>query len=267
MSQTIAGALVGGALGAYGKKPEIPSLTPIDLQASTKKALDINQALLPQAEGLASSVNQFNQDQLTKLLDQALPGGSQQIKSNILSELRGELPQDVQNQIYRAGASRAAAGGVVDSQFARALTAQDIGLNSLALTQRGLDSAQKWLSQATAPMMDVSRAFLTPAQTISFDINERNSQYANQLLKNQVAAAPDPAMVQLAEGFDNFFKTWSSIGTGMLGGGGGGMGGMMGGGGGGGGGGSGGGGNALSGGFGGGGGANSWGNGIGMGGV
>lgn len=221
MSQTIAGALVGGALGAYGKKPEIPDLPNINASESMGKAYDANLANLGKAEQLATNVDTFNQNELNRLIDLQLPGGSQQIKNNIMAELHGELPQDVINQILRTTSERSVAGGFQDTQFARALTAQDIGLNSLALTERGLNSAQKWLAQSVAPRMDISSAFYTPQQMLAFDINERNSRYQNQLLKNQVAAAPDPAMVQLAEGFDNFFKTWSSIGTMSLGGGGG----------------------------------------------
>lgn len=217
MSQTIAGALVGGALGAFGKKPEIPAWEAIDPAASQKKSITSNLQNFAEATALASKTNRFNQDELDALIERALPGGSAAIKQNIMAELNGQLPPDVVAAIQRNTAQQASAGGFSDSQFSRALTARDIGLTSLQLTQKGLDSAQRWLAQSVAPVMDVSRMFFTPQQILSFDVDQQSKKFNRDLLANQVAAAPDPDMVQIAQGFDNFFKTWSSIGTSMAG--------------------------------------------------
>ncbi len=225
MAQTIAGALVGGALGAYGKKPVIPDLVKVDPLDSAKQALDINQAVLPQAEALASDVNAFNQDELSKMLERALPGGSAAITRNISDALAGRLSDAELAQLQRGSAEWGAGHGVGGSPFAYGKDLLSKMGTAYQRTQEGFATAQRWLSQATAPLADVSRAFLSPQQLLSFNVSERDMSYQNQLLKNQVAAAPDPNMVQLAQGFDNFFQTWSSIGTGMLGGMGGGGGG------------------------------------------
>lgn len=213
MAQTIAGALVGGALGAYGKKPDEIKLETINPADSANQALDINLSTLPKAEALASDVNLFNQSQLDKLIEMALPGGPSQIKKNIMAELRGELPPDVVEEIQRSVASRASVGGFSGTGFSSALGARDLGLSSLALTERGLNSAARWLAQSTAPVMDVSRSFFSPQQLLAFNVGERDRRYEAERVNAGIRAAPDPNAAQLAQGFDNFFKTWSSIGT------------------------------------------------------
>lgn len=216
---------MGGALGAFGKKPDEVQLKAINPLDSANQALDIGLSTLPKAEQLASAVNTFNQNELDQLLEKALPGGPTQIKQNIMAELKGQLPPDVLAQIARATASRSSAGGFSGTGFGNALGAQDLGLASLNLTERGLNSASRWLAQSAAPLMDVSRSFFTPQQLLGFNVNERNLQYEADRTNAGIRAAPDPATAQLAQGFDNFFKTWSSVGMGALGGGGGTMGG------------------------------------------
>jgi len=244
MSQTIAGALVGGALGAYGKKPTIPDLPAIDPSAVQQTTISGNQNALPGAERLASDVNAFNIKEqlaaLTKTLNVLAPGQLEKVQGIVSSQLRGEVPTDVQQQLQRQSVAGAYGRGYgPGSQIASNDYLRNFGLTSLGLQQQGEQGFQALAGMGPkAPLFDVSSMFYTPQQRLQFAFQDRAAQYNVNLMKAQVAAAPDPAMVQLAEGFDNFFKTWSSIGTGMLGGGGGGgggMGGMMGGGGGGGG--------------------------------
>lgn len=73
--------------------------------------------------------------------------------------------------------------------------------------------------------------FFTPQQRVALAFQDRTQRFQRDLLAAQVAAAPNPNDVALAEGFDNFFKFWSSIGGAALGNVGGLGGGMMGGGG------------------------------------
>jgi hypothetical protein len=220
MSATIAGALVGGALGAFGTKPIVPNLptiSPDQIQIDTAKG---NTSALPDITKLGAAVNTFNQSQLTQMLNTALPGGVAQIQGNITSLLKGELPPDVQQAIQRSAAARAVGSGVNGSQFARNLEARDLGLTSLQLTEQGINYAQKWLEQATPKAFDVTSMFFTPQQRLGFALEDRAQQFNRNMIAAGVAAAPDPNAAQLGQGFDNFFKTFASIGTGALGGGG-----------------------------------------------
>lgn len=234
MSQTIAGALVGGALGAYGKKPVIPDLPAIDPNAVQQQTISGNQQSLPGAERLAGDVNSFNIKQqlaaLTQTLNVLAPGQLQKVQGIVNSQLNGEVPQDVQQQLQRQAVAGAYGRGYgPGSQIGSNDFLRNFGLTSLGLQQQGEQGFQALANMGPkAPLFDVSSMFYSPQQRLAAAFQERSARYNVNLMKAQVAAAPEPAMVQLAQGFDNFFKTWSSIGTGMLGGG---VGGMMGGGG------------------------------------
>lgn len=206
MPSTGLGALVGLALGSYGRKPTVPDFPTVSADAAQKAAVAGNTANFGDIAKLAASVNTFNQDQLNALIDRALPGARQQIQSNIASQLKGEIPQDVQNAIFRGVAERTASGNAFGGGgFTRNVTARDLGLTSLQLTNNALSSAESWLSKATAPQFDVSSMFFSPQQRLAQENLNAANQYQNALLKAGVAAAPDPGMAALAQGIDSDF--------------------------------------------------------------
>jgi len=142
--------LVGGAGGAYlqGRAGDIQKkelqrvadIPGVDPNAVYSTALGANQAANPQAQAIASQQNTFNQSELDKQLAQEIPGyqgGQAQRTQNAISELHGEIPLDVSQQVQRNTASQAASGGYVGSPFARALNARDLGKTSLDLTNLG----------------------------------------------------------------------------------------------------------------------------------
>ncbi len=176
---------LGGGSDAeiYGTKPIVP-----ELKDSQQSAIEANLFNLPQAEKLASGVNQFNYDELHKMLVAAIPGYEDilnQQSSLLQSQLRGELPQDVQNAIQRNSAVKSLYGGFGGSGAARNLTARDLGLTSLDLTGRALDSASRWMAstkQLSVPdQFNVASMFITPEQ-----------QFSRDWLKAKVDSAPDP---------------------------------------------------------------------------
>lgn len=207
---------MGGALGAYGTKPDEIQLGIINPLDSANQALDIGLSTLPKARQLTSAVNTYNQSELDKLLEMALPGGSNLIKQNLMAGLRGELPPDVVQQITRSVAEYSP-GGASGSGYGSFKRASDIGLNSLKYISDTFTATQRWLAQSTAPLMDVSRSFFTPQQLLGFNVNERNLKYEADRVNAGIRAAPDPNMAQLAQGFDNFFKTWASVGMASMG--------------------------------------------------
>lgn len=237
----IAGALIGGAIGAFGKKPTVPELKPISPDATQKATVAGNAASFADIAALATRVNTFNQDQLNALIDRALPGARQQIQETLASQLRGEIPKDVQSAIFRGVAERSAAGNAFGGGgFTRNITARDLGLTSLDITNKALASAESWLQRATAPQFDVTSMFFTPQQRLAQENLQQERQYQHDLLKAGIDAAPDPATAALGKEIDRFFNTAASYGmmaAGSASGGGGGMGGLAGGAGGGGGGG------------------------------
>lgn len=223
MSQTIAGALVGGALNSFGSKVKIPDLPSIDPNAVQQQTISGNQNALPGAEQLASDVNSFNIKQqlaaLTQTLNVLAPGQLQKVQGIVNSQLNGEVPTDVQAQLQRQSVAGAYGRGYgPGSQIASNDYLRNFGLTSMGIQQQGEQGFQALAGMGPkTPLFDVSSMFYSPQQRLQFAFQDRQAQYNVNLMKAQVAAAPDPAMAQLGQAFDNFFKTWESVGMGALG--------------------------------------------------
>lgn len=232
----VAGALIGGALGAFGRKPKIPQLQPVNPTAVQQQTLADNAATLPGAQQLGSQINDYNVKEqlgiLSKALDFVAPGQLQQAQGIVSSQLRGEVPADVAAAVQRRAAAQSLLGGYgVGSSMMQSighnLSLRDFGLTSMAQQQQGLANFSSLASLAPKPQaFDVTSMFFTPQQRLSAAFTERNDQFQRNLLAEQVAAAPDPATAALGKEIDRFFNTIAQAAMGAAGGGGGGMGGM-----------------------------------------
>lgn len=178
-----------------GSKPKVPALPELKLGDEQQKAITANIAAAPGASKLA----QLSQDQITKMIEQAVPGfeGIKTTASNNISSLlKGEIPTDVSAAVKRGSAGTSLAGGFGGTGASRNLVARDLGLVSLDLTQKGLSSAESWLKsmeQLYAPSEAIfSGMFVSPGQMASFDVEERNMQFERQWLQNQIEAMPAP---------------------------------------------------------------------------
>ena len=179
----------------FGSKPSLPPLPELNLGTEQSKAAANNLAVAPAAGKIAS----FTSDQILNMMRSVVPNFDQitgSVSKNIASELKGELPQDVQDKIQSSVAASNLASGTAGTGLGRNLTAKDLGLVSLDLTEKGLSSAESWmasterlLAPATA---ELTSMFVTPAQQAAFDVEERNAQYNRQYLQNQINAMPDP---------------------------------------------------------------------------
>lgn len=215
----VAGALISEALGAFGRKPEIPKLPAIDPAQVQAATIAGNKGALPELEAIGAQVNSFNLAQqlgmLGKALDFLAPGQLQQVQANNASLLRGEVPKDVQAQLQRqavAGAYGRGYGGgsgIAQNDYLRSL-----GLTSLQLQQQGQAGFGQLASMAPqTPLFNPSSMFFTPQQRLEAAFSERQAQFQRNLLAEQIAAAPDPATAALGKEIDRFFNTAASIGT------------------------------------------------------
>jgi hypothetical protein len=182
-----------------GKKPSVPAFVPINAQAAQDQAIQGNIGNFGDMSALASKTNQFNQDQLTAMLRQSIPGYDQMVSSatgNINSQLKGELPSDVTSLINRRMAAKSMAGGYGGSGMARNLEARDLGLTSLQLTNQGLSNAESWMANVrqyqTPSLMDVSSMFITPQQQLAQSTYERDAKWNRDWLAAKIKAMPDP---------------------------------------------------------------------------
>ena len=183
----------------FGSTPTVPTYQQVDLGQSQKKSIAANQAALPAAETLTATANAFSQSQISQMLNQQIPGFSQdqaQIGSNISSELQGKLPGDVVQAVQSSAAAQSLAGGYGSSGMFGNLLAKDLGLTSLQLMGQGQSAAESWSSTVDKlfqpGQIDVSSMFITPQQQFQSDTTNAENQWNQQWLSNQVAAQPDP---------------------------------------------------------------------------
>ena len=122
------GDLVTGALGGFSSKPSVPSWKSVTLGGTSgaqSEAIASNLSNLPGAEDLAGQVTQFNQDQITKMLEAVIPGWSGisgTASSTIKSMLEGKIPSDVAAAIQQSSAAQSLTGGFGGSGLAGNLT-------------------------------------------------------------------------------------------------------------------------------------------------
>ncbi len=174
----------------FGGTPKVPKFNPVDVQDEQAKAIAGNQASLPALETQATEVNRFNADQLTKMLEQAMPGYSKvrdKYTANVQDWLAGKVPSDVSDAVNRNAAGRALYGGFGGSGMARNLSARDLGLTSLDIMGKGMQAADRWIQQSKSGLsqFDVSSMFVKPEFQAQFAAQERNAQFQRDYVKNQ----------------------------------------------------------------------------------
>ncbi len=191
---TALGTILGGA-----SKPSVPNWNDVTLEGAQAKSISANTTALPGIENIAKQTNAFNQDQITAMLEKVIPGWSQTAgaaQKNIAEMVSGKIPTDVSNAVQSSAAARALTGGYGGSQLGGNLTARDLGLTSLNLTQTGISSEESWAKLMSSLYMpgqfNISSMFITPQQEFNAQFQNQESKWNTQWLKNQVSAMPDP---------------------------------------------------------------------------
>jgi hypothetical protein len=200
---------------------KLGELTKLDLEelgSYTKAFPDFLQQkqYLGDLQSFTSDVNRTFQDSL----ESSAPGvreGVRTLGETAASQLRGEIPQDVEDAIFRTGAMRDMSSGLgSDSRRSRNLTARDLGLTSLDMQNQGVSTLQSALTGAAGlnPVQAMDQLFGTADvlarqdanvalrnQETSFNTNlenyrttynndiENQQRYYNTNIKNQQATA------------------------------------------------------------------------------
>lgn len=130
------------------------------------------------ARDQATRLNNFNQGELSRMVDKAIPGYQNLIGralKNTRSWIRGEVPNDVASFIEDRAAEHATRFGLpAGSAAARAITSRDLGRTSLDLMSQGENSLQRWISTA--------KNSLTPSLSSPMDFLFTPQQYTNTVL-------------------------------------------------------------------------------------
>lgn len=203
MAGSVAGALILGDM-----KPEIPKWLNVDPALEQGYAIAGNQRNLAAAAKLGADTNEELITQHLTALERLMPGFSglnQQIIGNIASQARGEIPQDVQNQMARQAAEMGVTTGTSGSDFDKYRQLRNLGLTSLQLTDQALNSAGRWMQTVTsgAPKFNFANMFISPEMQIQSTFRNRENQWNRDYLKAQVDAMPDAWQRALANLFDN----------------------------------------------------------------
>ena len=191
---------VGAALGIGGsllkKKPKIPSYKPVNQQAEQEAAIAGNLASFGKASELADMTAQADQDRLDSILARTLPNYRELISgagSAVQDMIAGRLPNQDQQMLMRRSAERGAGLGIANTGAGRNLTARDLGLSSLQMTQAGLGAFNQLSSNVrgnfTVNPMSTTSMYVSPAQRISNAIQENQFRYQALVGKRQSDAA------------------------------------------------------------------------------
>ncbi len=181
----------------FGSRISIPVYNKLDYGDEQSKAIANNTKNLSADEALTGAANDFTRSQINKNLEAAIPDYSAinaQTSKNILSESKGEIPQDVQDAIRNSGAGKSL--GLGGGGMRESLVARDLGITSLDLTNKALTSAESWTKTISSiydpSMMNVSSMFVTPQQQYTADEQQNENSWNQKYLQAQSDATADP---------------------------------------------------------------------------
>lgn len=158
--------------------------------------------IIPWAGGVpygaqANSINQFMTSQALQPYAANLPGYANMVgqrSENTASMLKGELPQDVINQIAQQSAERGIGGGQAGGPNANAAYLRSLGLNSLDMMGQGSQQLTQSIADTPVPELWNPASLWVPSvlgqqeQTAAeTGLNSRNQQLELQR-RNQAAS-------------------------------------------------------------------------------
>ena len=190
----------GAALGLAGslmkKKPKIPTYKKVNQTQEQEAGIAANLASFSQANQLADQTTAADQDRLESVLSRTMPNykdmlsGAGQAVQNMIA---GNLPTADQQMLMRQSAERGGTLGISGSGAGRNLTARDLGLSSLQMTQAGLGAFNQLSSNVrqnyTANPMSTSAMYVSPQQRIQNAIGQNQAAHNAAVSKAQSDAA------------------------------------------------------------------------------
>jgi len=169
-----------------------------------------NGKYLPKINSLLNRTDKKQNRQFRQQLFKTSPtlhGNYLQQGTNTASQLRGEVPSDVAQQIQRNTAEQSIFGGYGGSGMSRNLTSRDLGLTSLDMMQRGNQGLQQQLgiTQALNPYHSNAMDYLiNPNQFLTEEIGQNqfgtNVYNSNQTNSSQIANQRAEMIARLMQG-------------------------------------------------------------------
>lgn len=197
--------------GLRGDDPnslKVPPAPKVDTTEAQAAAIAGNIQNMPELLKLAASADAGTLASLERML----PGYGALLKKgteNLMSELSGKLPPDVERYIQQQAAQRGVSRGTSGSQFDQYGTLRDLGLTSLQLADRALDSAARWMQSTTARSFDFSQMFVSPALRVATEQWNEVNRFNVRFLKNKISMLPSNAEMAGAQILD-YVATWAT---------------------------------------------------------
>ncbi|MCC7375385.1 MAG: hypothetical protein IT581_12090 [Verrucomicrobiales bacterium] len=153
----IGGLLGSGSANRRRKELEKVANTPgVDIGSAYSDTLKAGTSQLAGAQELATGMNSGALLDLNSILEMAMPGYGGIQRDRVAGAgalVRGEIPQDVTDAVYRNTAERAVGGGYAGTPMHGNLTARDLGRTSLDLTTLGNDRFESIIGSTPLPRM------------------------------------------------------------------------------------------------------------------
>lgn len=189
----------------FGKRPKVPDFVPVSIDEQQMGAIRGNVDAIGEIGELARLQQATDQETLEQGIRSAFPdydeyvSGTQNVIQRLMS---GEVPEQVRQQVQNMRAAMGVARGGAGSQRLQFATARDLGLTSLDLTMRGLQTGSQFFQQqrnlGMANPMSATSMFQTPAMRLSHATSERNLKFQRDTMHEKVQASPNPIYQGLA---------------------------------------------------------------------
>ena len=188
----------------FGKRPVVPPFDPISIDEQQTGAIEGNINAVGKAAELARLQQEADQENLLGGIRAAFPGYDDYVSgtTDVIQQLMsGEVPEQVRRQIQNQRAAMGVSTGTSGSQRLEFSTARDLGLTSLDLTMKGLQTGSQFFQQqragAVAAPMSVTSMFQSPAARLAHATSERSMRFQRDYAANKVAASPSPVASSL----------------------------------------------------------------------
>ena len=207
--QNLATFLSLGPEAITGQIPEIADFEKVSPEDAMQAAIDAALNTIDSATEASSRVDTAVTQQALDRLEQIAPGSSSifgDLARQAASMSRGEIPQDVADQVMGRRAERSSMLGLQggDSQ----ITARDLGLTSLDLINQGQSTFERIISAAQGidpveRQTTVKGFQLDPTTILASEVQQAQILQDTEQARLNAAAAPDPvtrALFQLTTG-------------------------------------------------------------------
>lgn len=212
-------------------KYKIPDAATVDLSGEQLANVESNAASFEAAKGLAEQFNTFMQSQVSKRLRENVhefEGFQAQASANIAKRLRGELSLGDVAAKQRSSVAGTLGRGTAGSPAGTATVLRDLGLLQYGEQKSAEAALPGYLSAIVglknAPLFDFSNVFMSPAQRIQFQFENKSRAWNVQNLKNQMKVQPEPwqkAVAGFGDSVLDAVAAYYTMGASSMGGGGG----------------------------------------------